>query len=239
MSAGPDWFSVASEPSIRSACETESAEAELHTRICQLREKLSAQDLWYADVLQGLWRESVSEFSAIRRDYQNPQDRDVSLLAWRARNILELVTWCMHCVRHTNNARRLYEDAGRDVRDIAKAFLKWGTLINQPKDWVDGPQRVVDSVESQAQSVGIESLDGPFVRVSDAAKDCGFDASFAVANKLFSKLAHPTAMMILGALDEGSIAKQRDAIFGNACVLFLGTFEVLDRRVTSALATMS
>lgn len=226
------------ETFIRSANEAESADAQVRAKIAQLNSKLGAEDVWYAEVLQCIWLESVSEFRAIERDFLNPHDRDVSLLAWRARNLHELVVWCMY-VKSPENAQRLRADARRDVRDIAQAYRNWGQSTDQPQDWLDGPQRVIDGVNAQAQSVGIESLDGQYQKVHNAAAACRFDANFKVANKLYSKFAHPTAMMVLGVLEEESLSRWREVIYGKACISFRGIFEVLDGHLTNSLAALS
>src|SRR5215469_17745377 len=58
-------------------------------------------------------------FQARLREYSG---RRRSLLAWRARN---LPFGRPTVPRSRKNARRVYEDAGRDVRRISDAFTKW------------------------------------------------------------------------------------------------------------------
>src|SRR5258708_29492264 len=58
-------------------------------------------------------------------------------VAWRARNLLELSVWSTYSAKNGDNARRVYEDAGRDVRGVYDAFIKWGTATAQAADWLD------------------------------------------------------------------------------------------------------
>lgn len=66
----------------------------------------------------------------------------------RARNLLELSVWSLYCAKDRTHARRLYEDAGRDVLGIYSAFEKWGTAT---------------VLSSRAAADGTTSLDGEAV----------------------------------------------------------------------------
>ncbi len=58
-----------------------------------------------------------------------------------------------------------------------------------------------------ADVFGVSNLDHDFKRVSDAAQELGRQERFLTLNKLFSKFAHPTAIVmnvvILPELDRG------------------------------------
>jgi hypothetical protein len=76
-------------------------------------------------------RRIFSEYLALKRAYADERERESSLLAWRARNLLELSAWCLYCAKDRPHARRLYEDAGRDVLGIYSGFEKWGTAAKE------------------------------------------------------------------------------------------------------------
>ena len=62
--------------------------------------------------------------------YENRRPGDnVALLAWRAMNLLELSAWSIYCTKNRDNSRRVYEDAGRDAREVFDVFLKWGAPL--------------------------------------------------------------------------------------------------------------
>lgn len=46
-------------------------------------------------------------------------------------------------------------------------------------------------------------------------------------NKLLSKFAHPTAMLILGNYSE-TLEIQKDLVFANGCLFFVGAFIALE-----------
>jgi hypothetical protein len=66
----------------------------------------------------------------------------------------------------------VYEDAGRDVRGIYDAFIKWETATAPAADWLD---RFATAKRGPSQralaNAGIESLVGPHKQVSAAAKN--------------------------------------------------------------------
>jgi len=70
----------------------------------------------------------------------------------------------------------VYEDAGRDVRGIYDAFIKWETATAPAADWLD---RFATAKRGPSQralaNAGIESLVGPHKQASAAAKECGMD----------------------------------------------------------------
>ena len=119
--------------------------------------------------------------------------------------------WSNWCAKSRDNARYVYEDAGRDVADIFDAFMKWGTETAQPTDWLDPIATAKQDLSKQALLLGgIQSLEGAYKRVSEAAKDCGIGEHFALSYKLLSKFAHPTAMQILAGPDNQQEALLRD-----------------------------
>jgi hypothetical protein len=78
----------------------------------------------------------LSEYLHLKRAHEQKTD-DGSLLAWCARNLLELAVWCLHCSKNRENAPRFYEDAGRDVLGIFGVFAKSGKTTAQGPDWLD------------------------------------------------------------------------------------------------------
>ena len=184
---------------------------------------------WYVQVLGALCFHVFSEYRALRRVYEENRDGDTSLLAWRARNLLELSVWAMHCSKNRENARRLYEDAGRDALEIFSVFSKWGITTEQTADWIDRLANAKESLGQRAAAEGIQSLDGPYRPVSKAAEECGMGDHFRVSYKMLSKFAHPTAMQLLAPPNEEKNSLQRDVFYGKGCLYFGGAFEALER----------
>jgi hypothetical protein len=196
-------------------------------RIKELAAHTGPDNAWHVQVIASLCSHVFSEYLLLKRAHgTDPQD-DSSLLAWRARNLLELSVWSMYCTQTRENAHRFYEDAGRDVIGIFKAFTKWGTP-RMSTEWIGSIEQSKIDLSQRAEAEGIASLDGPYKSVSDAAVECGIGDQFAVSYKLLSKFAHPTAMRVLAGPDDAKNALQRDWFFSQGCLFFAGAFEYLE-----------
>jgi hypothetical protein len=203
--------------------------AALNARIEVLAENPGADNAWWVHLFASLSSQNYSEYLSLKRGYENKHIDDAALLAWRARNLLELSVWSAYCAKTRENARRLYEDAGRDTRGIYAAFIKWGLATAKAGDWLDPIATAKQDLSQRALLLdGIESLDGPYKQVSEAAKECGLGEHFSLSFKMLSKFAHPTAMRILAAPDEKRERVQRDLFFSHGCLFFTGAFHALE-----------
>ncbi len=203
--------------------------AMVNTRIEALAAHPGADNAWWVQLFGALCSQNFSEYLLLKKAYENPTRDDGALLAWRARNLLELSVWSTYCSKTQENARRVYEDAGRDVRGVFDAFMKWGSATAQPSAWADPlADAKLDLIDRALRKDGIQSLDGPYKQVSDAAKECGIGDHFAVSYKVLSKFAHPTAMRILAPPDEQRENVQRDVFFSHGCLFFTGAFQALE-----------
>jgi Family of unknown function (DUF5677) len=182
---------------------------------------------WWVMVFGSLSSQIFSEYLSLKRAYEEKHDK-TSLLACRARNLLELSVWCLYCSRSRENARRFYEDAGRDILGLYTAFTKWGTATAQDPEWLDRIAGAKQGLSKEAISEGIASLDGPLKAVRDAAVEAGIDEHFRVSYRMLSKFAHPTAMRILAVPDETKEGVQNDAFFSQGCLFFTGAFQALE-----------
>jgi hypothetical protein len=202
--------------------------AAVNARIERLTANPGVDNEWFVRLFGSLCSKVFSEYLALKRAHGEKRENDASLLAWRARNLLELAVWSMYCSKSRENARRLYEDAGRDVRGVFDAFTKWGSATAEAADWLEPLSRAKEDLSQRAASNGIESLDGPYKQVNEAAKECGIGGQFSVSYKTLSKFAHPTAMRILAPPDEAKNALQRDWFFHDGCLFFTGAFGALE-----------
>lgn len=166
------------------------------------------------------------------------EERDkTALLAWRARNLLELSVWSLYCSKSRANARRFYEDAGRDALGILAAFTKWGTDTKQGPEWLDPITGHIQNLTQQAISDGISSPDGPYKRVLEAADEVGIGGHFAVSNKWLSKFAHPTAVRILMTPDKAKETVQNDMFYSQGCLFFAGAFQAVEDQLLQVALT--
>ena len=186
---------------------------------------------WYVQVLGALCFKVFSEYLLLKSDYERKQADNSSLLAWRARNLLELWVWCIYFSKRRENARRLYEDAGRDALELFNAIDTWGKANEQAADWFEPTANEKLSLSERATSEGIATLDGSYKSVHDAARDCGMESHFRLSFKLLSKFAHPTAMQLLAPPNKAKFQLQRDYFFSEGCMFFTGAFAVLESLV--------
>jgi hypothetical protein len=196
----------------------------------------SKDELWYRQLFAGLCLRVFSEYLALKQAYaEEPAKDDISLLSWRARNLLELSVWTNFCTKDRDNARRFFEDLGRDANGVLNAFKKWGEATGQSPGWFKPGADARDELSNRAAARGVDTIDKRFTDVREAAADIGIGDHFNLAYKFLSKFAHPTAMLILSSSESKQM--QREWVFGNGCLFFTGAFtalEVFSQRVALA-----
>jgi len=211
-----------------SAIATSGRWAAMNDRIVCLAAAPDPDNAWYVQLFGSLCSQIFSEYRSIERAYQAEGQDDGPLIAWRARNLLELSVWCKSFTSSRENARRLYEDAGRDQFDLISAFEEWGKQTTQPTSWTAPLSSAKQDLIQRAADEGNEPLDKAFRAVANAAKACGNETHFRVGMKLLSKFAHPTAMQILGVTDEATAQNQKDIFFAVGCGYFITAFATLE-----------
>ena len=199
-------------------------------KIDSLAKNPGADNAWRVELLDALCFQVCSEYRRLQAARAS-EPTDPSLLAWRARNLLELSVWSTYFAKSRENARGLYEDAGRDVTNLLEDFERWGQGAAQTDDWFSTIADGKNDLSRRAASEGIESLDGRYMRVDTAARECGLADKFTTMNKLLSKFAHPTAMQILGNANEEKKLLQRDTFYAHGCCFFVGAFNALESSV--------
>ena len=204
--------------------------AAMNEKIVCLAKNPGGGNAWQVQLLGALCFQVLSEYRHLQGTY-SAERNDPSLLAWRARNLLELSVWSTYLARSRENARRLYEDAGRDAKNLLDVFEHWGEAAGQPIDWLSAIADGKNDLSRRAAGEGIGSLDGRYMRVEDAADECGLKDKFKTMNKMLSKFAHPTAMQILGMADDEKQSLHRDTFYALGCCFFLGAFTALESSV--------
>lgn len=201
--------------------------AALNEKIVGLAKKTLVGNEWKVELFSAISFQVFSEYLRLKKAHA-AESADPSLLAWRARNLLELSVWSTYFARSGETARQLYEDAGRDAMEVLKLFESWGQKTEQPIDWLSTIAGGKNDLTDRAASVGIEDLSGKYMNVSKAAEICGLKEAFAIQNKLLSKFAHPTAIQILGTADDEKLRLQSDMFYGQGCCFSIGAFNALE-----------
>ena len=202
----------------------------LNARLQELAVNPGSDNGWWVHLVGSLCSLNFSEYLSLKWAYENEQD--APLLAWRARNLLELAVWTRYCAQDRENARRLFEDAGRDTREVYDKFLafgKAGLFTGEiPSDWAEPFENAKQALHERARAEGIDSLDGRYMDVSAAADECGIAAHFGLINKFLSKFTHPTALRILAPPDKEREESQKSYFFRYGCLFFIGAFQSLE-----------
>jgi len=114
-----------------------------------------------------------------------------STLAWSARNFLELSIWIRYCCVSEENAKRFSQDTSRDLFGMVAA-MKGADIKPEQRQGVDELlQRFERIFNTQSFKVTDE-----FKKVGKAAAELGRERQFFSDNKFFSKMAHPTALIV-------------------------------------------
>jgi hypothetical protein len=203
--------------------------AALNTRIEALAENPGAGNGWWVHLFGPLASQVFGKYLSLKRTYSNAQNCDAPLIAWRSRNLLELSIWSTYCAKSRENARRVYEDAGRDAIDIYDAFIKWGEINARSDDWFQPIATAKQDLTDRAKILeNIEYVERKYKRVEAAASECGLGEHYSLVHKLLSKFAHPTAMRILANPDEVKESLKREISFSQGCLYFSGAFNALE-----------
>ena len=202
--------------------------AAVNTKIGYLAANASGDNAWHGQLIASLCFHVFSEYLLLKYAYEKSPEENSSILAWRARNLLELSVWCMYCSKSNVYAKNLYEDATRDRLGLLDAFSKWGTATEQAPDFVDRFADAKQNLSARARSKGIESPGREYKKVSEAAKECGYRDHFRLSYTMLSKYAHPTAMRIMASPDAESNSVECDLFFSQGCLFFTDAFRFLE-----------
>jgi len=183
---------------------------------------------WLTRVFSGLTYRVFYEYLGMQEAHKRADD-ELAIVAWHARNLLELAVWSLYCTKSEDNTRRFYEDAGRDYNDLLLKLKKWGGKTNQGNEW---QQMFTDSLQDLSKAAaqqGISDLNSKYLQVSEVAKDLGMKDDFETTNKMLSKYAHPTAGYVVRPFDGEDVKKLKTAFLIQGCVNFLGAFNALEQ----------
>ena len=170
-----------------------------------------------------------TEYDAIIHDYYNNKYTSRSLLAWRARNLLEINTWCRFCCEDVKNADLLFKWAAEDQLELEAKMEKWAEATNHLATMSERIERVRQDVANQAEKHGVSDLAANYKSPLAAAETIGFEQDFKIHNKILSKFAHPTPMLLFSEeLDDG-MPKRAFYFFSQGCLFFYDAFFRLER----------
>lgn len=180
------------------------------------------QDPWKLQVIAGLAATTFAEAHRIVSAAQT--NGDEALLAWTVRNLLELSVWSKFAEKSCANMRRIFEDAGRDADELYRSVITELGIENQLATAHDHIFSGRNNLKARAAFEGIDDLESKFLDVRSAAKAIEFESEFQFYNKQLSKLAHPTAMRIVGTKTQEAETISRGFYLGVGCMFFSEAF---------------
>jgi len=122
------------------------------------------------------------------------RSRRVDSAASTVRNLIELHIWILYCNLSETNAQTFYEDTVRDVREMLDAVQALYTLVNgEPEERL---AEMTDGLRAEAAAHGFRDYDDQYKKVYDAAREVGRIGEFRPLYKFYSKLTHPTALVL-------------------------------------------
>jgi hypothetical protein len=205
--------------------ETEFNREKLHsaipTRLQELIDIIANRqgsvDSWYAALITKI----ILSVDRTCRDMLTTMDKEsVPGAAWNARNFLELWVWIKYCAASQGNARRFQEDALRDMQGLTDALSKLHALRKLPNEFEASARQKL--AEVARDKLGLNSLDGNFERVANAAKSIGLHDEFSANNIFLSKFAHPTAGLVVGIMHQTEALRALQATLTTNGVYFAG-----------------
>jgi hypothetical protein len=157
----------------------------------------------------------------------------VMTVAWLARNLLELNIWVRYCNLSEAHADRFAADRMRDFYGYIKALEGLTSATSSSAFQVTD---LLKRYSAYAESKGIEEIGDDFTRVSKAAEELGEGKLFSSQNKIFSKLAHPTALAMDAALRKVGREQYRNLFVVDAAELAIRATEAIEEFVLSGYA---
>jgi hypothetical protein len=169
------------------------------------------------------------EYSALDQAYKDSLVV-LSSLAIHTRNLLEISVMSVFSLSKADNAGIIYDDAGRDAKEIVSLLIDWGQKNQMTSEWL---QKIVDAdnrLDETAKDSGVNDLSGKYTKVSDMAQAVGLGDHFKYINKFLSKLSHPTSYQLL--MINGSTTPEFEKhLYIEGCKNFIISFKSLQESI--------
>lgn len=175
----------------------------------------------------------VTEYECLIYDYNSNERSSRALFAWRARNLLEINTLCRYCCADDNNAEEIFREGAIDQLNLEDAFENFARKTKQPKEYFEVIENKKRTIREQAEKFGINDIDSkPKYRgLRDIASHIGFKDEFLIHNKILSKFAHPTAMLLFSDESQQSSSKRAFYFVSQGSIYFQDAFARLENFV--------
>ena len=183
---------------------------------------------WLDRIFYGLYKELFTEYDELVR--AATQGSPISSIAFHTRNLFELWVWTHHCLADDKNAKKLYDDAARDGRDLLDRHATWAAEAGSTNA-VDSFNDAKDRLSKAAAASGVDDINGNYDNVGQIAKQYPELKDYPIAFKTLSKFAHPTALNIVGLPPKAEELKP--VFFDQGCLAFTKAVVQLAKRLVS------
>jgi hypothetical protein len=155
------------------------------------------EDGWYLNLVTKI----ITSVVRVCSDLAYTIEREaLPAAAWNGRNLLELWIWTKYCSASRENAWKFHEDALRDILGLSEMNSRMCEAFGVPDNYGASSRDKANRVA--IETLGLTSIDSNFTRVLDAAKAVGLEKQYGAINKYLSKLAHPTAGLVVGVMHQ-------------------------------------
>jgi hypothetical protein len=203
---------------------------EHNVKIETLANKNNGDEWWYLYVFSQLTYQMFDEYNKLTKAYE---EKDISEIAWRSRNLLEIMIWSIYCSQSGENAKRFFGDGGRDANDLLNKLSNWEKYDKQDLNWAPHIDKSRIALKEFSDEVNVGSIEDKHTLIHTAAKQINFQNEYETTNKMLSKFIHPTAFKIIGYLKEDKIEELQKGFYAQGCGHFGAAFEYLEKQIQS------
>jgi hypothetical protein len=107
---------------------------------------------------------------------------------------MELSVWTQFCALSEANAKRFFDDAARDLKDMMEALQSLYTDANKESDQT--LDAMLSDLRASAGRYNIDDLEAQYTQLNNAAGMIGIQLGHGKIYKAASKFAHPTALLL-------------------------------------------
>ena len=135
-----------------------------------------------------------------RRLIDGYQNTDISLLAWGARNTLELSVWTEYAATSEKNAKRLCDEMILDGSNMVQVASKLANLVPDQPELIDKMKALRETLQPKMDAAGLEGNEA-YLRFKQIVKDAynkEVHEAFCYFHHLLSKFVHPTSYLLIG-----------------------------------------
>ena len=182
-----------------------------------LRQHEDQDTIWFVNVLTALLRGLIVEYEQLNLGYK----QSARLMAWACRNLMEISIYTEYALKSEENAHELIEDLLMDTLDVFTSFKKWFSAL-EPAMATPELDAVLKSFQETKKEIGINRK--TYRTTRELAGILDREPDYLHANKVSSKLIHPTAWSLLSLDLDKDDALMRPYIYQAGSKYFAESF---------------